>query len=282
MDTINDYTQLTLHSLAAMGEKALGVLPNIIGAIVLLLIGWLIAKAVSWTLFKVLSSSALSRWNSKLNETELFSQNEVTFDSAKVISKFVYWIIILMFVITASETLGWSAVSREIGNLIRYLPKLITAIIILVIGLYIASVIRKAIHATFTSIGVSGAKAISSLAFYIIAILLTITALNQAGVDTAVITSNITLILGSVLLAFALAFGLGSKSILQNMLSGMYSRRTFHVGQKIRMGDIEGIVDAMDSLNITIQTKEGRTVIPAQELLSSRVEIIEEQSASDP
>jgi small-conductance mechanosensitive channel len=276
MNSVTNYSELTIASLRAMGEKTMGVLPNIIGAFILILIGWLVAKGISWAVKRVLTSIGLNRWTAKLNNSEFFSENEVKFDAVKVISQFAYWIVILLFVITASETLGWSAVSHEIGGLIRYIPKLISAIIILVIGLYIASVIRKAIHATFSSVGISGAKGISTMAFYIIAIFLSITALNQAGIDTSVITNNITIILGSVLFAFAIAFGLGSKELLQNMLSGMYSRRTFHVGQKIKMDDIIGIIDTMDSLNITIQTQSGRVVIPAQQFLNSRVEILDE------
>ena len=274
MQELSQWSEIAISSLKAMGIKVMTAIPSIIGAILLILIGWLIARLISWIVFKAIKAAKISKWTDKLNSSEVVNNSSVTINPERIISKFVYWVIMLIFLITASETLGWDTVSKEIGGLVSYLPRLFSALIILAIGLYIASFIKKALHTTFSSLGISGASIISSVVYYIIVVILTVTALNQAGIDTTIITNNISIILGSVLFSFALAFGLGSKELLQNMLSSLYSKRSIEIGDKVKIGEDEGTVLAINNINITLSTKRGKTLIPSQYFMKQKVEII--------
>ena len=108
---------------------------------------------------------------------------------------------------------------------------------------------------------------------YLIAIIITITALNQAGIDTTIITNNLTLVLGSFLLAFAIAFGFGSKDVIQSLLFSFYSKRNFEIGQHIKVDDIKGQIESIDNICITLKTVKGKVVIPIKELVDKKVEI---------
>ena len=87
-------------------------------------------------------------------------------------------------------------------------------------------------------------KIISSIVFYIIAMLITVTALNQAGINTDIITNNLTIILGAFLASIALAFGLGSKDVIGDLMRSFYTRKNFEVGQKIHFGTITGTIQS--------------------------------------
>ena len=274
MKELSNWTEVSIESLKAMGIKILSVIPNILAAIILILIGWLLAKLAANIILRIFNTKKFKKLESNLNSSDALNGHNIRIEPGKIISKFVYWVVILLFIITATDTLGWDAVSAEVGALIRYLPKLFSALLIFIIGIYLASIIRKLIHTTFASIGISGAKAISTLVFYVIVIILTVTALNQAGINTRIITNNITLILGTVLLSFALAFGLGARDILKNMLSSMYSKRSFNIGDKIKIGDEIGIVHSIDSLNITLITNRGKLIIPAIDFMQQKVEVL--------
>ncbi|GAB4376674.1 MAG: hypothetical protein Kow0075_04010 [Salibacteraceae bacterium] len=274
MKTVSKWTELALNSLQALGETLMGAIPNILGALILLLLGWLLAKGAAKLTQRLLKKTNIDRWTEKLSGSEAFQKNKIKIDTAKVISGFVYWLIILVFFITASDTLGWKSVSKEIGTLVRYLPQLLSAIVIFVIGMYIANFVRQALLATFTSLGVTGSKLLSDLAFYVILILLSVTAMNQAGINTQILTNNISIILGSVLFAFALAFGLGAKDLLHNMLSGLYSRRSFDVGDRIRIDGNEGVIESIDNVHVVLGTDKGKLVIPAGEFVKKNVEIL--------
>ena len=84
------------------------------------------------------------------------------------------------------------------------------------------------------SFDLNGATLISNLVFYIIAVIITVTALNQAGIDTQLITNNLTLVLGAFLATFTLAFGLGSREIITDLLKTFYVRKIYEIGQKIK------------------------------------------------
>ncbi|MBL7758142.1 MAG: mechanosensitive ion channel, partial [Chitinophagaceae bacterium] len=116
---------------------------------------------------------------------------------------------------------------------------------------------------------------ISTIAYYVIMILISITSLNQAGIDTGAITSNFIIIIGSIFLAFALAFGLGAKDVLGNILAGLYTKKNFHVGQRIRVQDTEGVIERMDSINFILKTDNKLISIPIRKLVEEKVEIID-------
>ncbi len=273
METINEWKDLTITSLKTMGADIASTLPNIIGALCILLIGWLITKVVVFLLKKVMRLAKVDKLTDKINESNLFGDTDVKFKVSNVIVGFVKWIIFLVFLIVAADIMNWEIISTEIGNLLRYLPRLFSAIALFMIGLYIANFIKKAIQGIFESFEFSGSKIISGLVFYIIVVFITITALNQAGVDTTIITNNVTIILGAFLLAIAIGMGLGSKDIIRDLLSTFYTRRNYMVGDRVKLNGIEGTIEAIDNVCMTLKTKEGKTIIPISEVVNSRVDI---------
>ena len=273
METINEWKDLTITSLKTMGADIASTLPNIIGAIFVLIIGWLITKVVAFLLKKVLRLAKVDKLTDKINESNLFGDTDVKFKVSKVIVGFVKWVMFLVFLIVAADIMNWEIISTEIGNLLRYLPRLFSAIALFMIGLYIANFIKKAILGIFESFEFSGSKIISSLVFYIIVIFITITALNQAGIDTTIITNNVTIILGAFLLAISIGLGLGSKDIISGLLSTFYTRRNYMIGDKVKIKGIEGTIEAIDNVCMTLKTAEGKSIIPIKDVINNRVDI---------
>ena len=272
MDTLQQWEEMLLSSLATFSQRIFNVLPNVIGALLLLLVGWLIAKGVSVAIRKLLQSKTMARLTERLNRLSLLQRSDLSLDSVRIISRFVYWIILLIFFVAASETLGWTAVSRTLNNLINYLPALLSAIVILLIGLYLAQTVRAIIRAALHSLRVGAAQLISSLAFYLLATIVVLTALEQAGVDTSIITANLTLIVGAIVGAFAISFAIASRHILENILASFYGRKNFAVGDTIRLNTVEGTIIRIDGVSLVVKTKDAEVVLPAQALISEQIE----------
>ena len=211
METVNQWKDMIFNSLGDMSSKVATVIPNIVGALFILLFGWIFTTIILYLLKKILKVFKVDSLTDKINESSLFGKTNISINLSKVILVFVKFILFLVFLIAAVDILKWTVVSQEISNLLRYLPELFSAIALFMIGIYIANFVRKAIIGTFESFDLGNAKIIGNLVFYLIAILVTITALNQAGIDTDIITNNVTIILGAFLLAIALAFGFGSQ-----------------------------------------------------------------------
>ena len=267
---------INLNFLSDIWQAIVDFLPKLLLVIIILLAGWIAVKIITYIVKKALRLTKIDKWADKLNEIEIFNQSEFKINLEKLIIGAVKWIVILLIVIVISDVLGLEVISQEIGNLIRYLPKLFSAIAIFMIGVYIASIIRNAVNSLFKSFNLGGSKVIGNIIFYVLVIIVTITALNQAGVDTGIITNNLTLILGALLFAFTLAFGLGSKEIIQRLLFGFYTRKTLSVGNTIKIGDVKGKIEAIDNINLILQTKEGKLVFPIKIINDSVIKIIDE------
>lgn len=273
MDTINKWKTLAFDSLGAMGEGVIDILPKIIGAILTLALGWLVTKVIVYLLKRILAVTRIDVLTEKINKTNLFGKTNIKFKISNVILGFVKWIFFLVFLIIAADIMNWEIVSIEIGNLLRYLPKLFSAIALFMIGLYIANFIKKAITGLFESLDLNGSKIISNTVFYIILIIITITALNQAGVNTTIITNNVTVILGAFLLAMAIGFGLGSKEVIRDLLRTFYARKNYDIGDKITIEGMEGVIVSMDNLSITLWTNKGKTILPIKDFVSLKVDV---------
>ena len=271
---MDELKTLATKSLTTIIDQVASVLPNIVGAIVALLIGWIIIKIVLFILKKILKVAKIEKVSQRINDAGLFGDDsKIKIDISKILLGFVKWLFMLVFIIVAADIIGLSIISTEIANLLRYLPILLSAMVIFMIGMFAARMIKKALVSVFDSMGMGGSKIIGNVIFYIIAIFVTITALNQAGIDTTIITSNFTIILGAFLLAMALGFGLGSREIVGDLLRSFYARKNYAVGDKIKIDDIKGTIESIDNMTMTLDTKEGKIVLPIKEVAESRVKI---------
>ncbi len=273
METINEWKNVTLDSLSGMGKEIALAFPKILGAIVILFLGWIVIRIILFLLKKILKLAKIDVLNDKVNGMDVTGKGDLKIDLTKIILGFVRWFMILVFLIVAADILDWHIISKEIGNLLNYLPRFFSALVLLMLGFYIGNFVKNTIKRLFDSLEFGGSNIVSNLFFYVIVIFMSITALNQAGVDTTIITNNITLILGSFLLAFALGVGLGSREIVADLLRSFYTRKTYVVGDKIVIDGDEGTIKAIDNNSLTLETQEGKFVIPIKDVVSQKVQI---------
>lgn len=246
-------------------------IPNFIGGLVILFLGWLLAKALSGLFNRVLIAFDMARVDKKLQSIEFFQALDIK--SAVVISRGIYWFIMLGTITSAAEVMGLKNISEGITNFMAYLPKLISAALFFVVGSFIANIIKNVATSAFESMGIMAGRFIGIFIFYFIILLVSITALNQAGIDTTIITQNITVLVGAVLGAFAIGYGIASKDLIANMLASFYSKEKFMVGQRLRIGDVEGVIAKIDSTSLTLNSGDKKIILPLSKLTTSTVEI---------
>ncbi|GAB4199156.1 MAG: hypothetical protein OHK0057_14850 [Thermoflexibacter sp.] len=276
MEQIVNWSELFLNSFQHLLSELLGAVPKILGAILLLILGIIIARLVAVIIIKTLRITRFDEWMHKLKVHDLFEKAQIKTSVAEIIARFAYWVILLIFLVGISETLGWSAVSQKISLFINFLPKVFISLIILIIGLYIASLVRQTIIAAFLSFGLSFGKLVSSAFFYFLLLFVVVIALEQLDIDTTIITSNVLIIIGGAVLAFAISYGFASKDILNNFLASLYSKNNFQIGQKIILEDgAIGEIVKMDNISVTLKTEEGKLILPIKTLINEKIRIIE-------
>jgi len=276
---MNKFTEIIWSSISSIIAQISSFLPNFIAGLIILLIGWILAKSVANIIHKILERPIIKGKIESLIEAIGGVSWGISF--TKVIAGILYWFIFLIFLLSATEAMKLSMLSQEISRLIQYLPQLISALIVLVIGLYIAAGVRDIVSNTAKSLGVKLWRVLGGAAFYFLAIMMTITALNQAGIDTLIITSNLTVIVGSFALAFSIAYGLAARNLLAGILTSFHSKDYFHVGQVIEVDNFKGEIIAMDTVTVTLDTGESKIIIPVQRLLADKVVILKDDLSDE-
>lgn len=277
MNEISSYSELFFDSLQSLARTFMTALPRVVAGLVVFLLGWLIARLLSRGIERVLKAIRFNTLSDKVGASKLLQRANVSLSPAELIGKFIYWIILLVVIITAADTVGWTAVSTEISKLLSYLPQLLAAIIFFVIGYYIVTFIRDLVSGAARSLGISAGRIISAVVYYLLLFIVSLTALDQAGVDTTIITANMLVIVGSVMLAAAISYGFASRDVLANILAGFFNRRNFQIGQTIEVNGQRGRVVAMTSLAVTLQVSESeKLIIPSQTIINESVRVIEE------
>lgn len=247
------------------------VLPSLMGAIVLLLIGWLLAKIISGLTATILKRVGLDKLAEKLNNTKTFQEANLVIRPVGIIKRVIYWTLMLVTILGAAETLGLDSVSQLITSLINYLPQLLTAFLILAVGFYIADAIRDMVGNTCKSLGIPAWRIISLAVFYILFLVVVVTALEQAGIDTSIIISNVSIILGGIALAFALAYGYAARPVLSNILTSYYSRTQFQIGQIIEIDQQKGTIINMNNHALVLDMGDRMIRFPMSRLNSDKV-----------
>lgn len=275
MEKLNNWGQMASETFKNVFKTLIEYLPNIFGAILILFLGWLANKIISYLLKKVFRIIKIDNLSNIINEQSLLGNEINNINFSKIILTFVKVLLFLISIILVFDALELKTISSEISSLLRYLPRLLGALVLFTIGLYIANFIKKTINKLFDSFDLVGGSIIGNMVFYIIITIISIASLNQAGVNTSIISNNLTIILCIVLSSIGLAFGLGSKDIIKDLLKAYYARKKFIVGQKINIKQITGNIESIDNISITIKTKNSKHILPISEIFNNDVEVID-------
>lgn len=271
-----------LDILKLQGLQFLGIIPAILKAAVIFLIGWLLAKLVAKALNRLLQVTGIDALAVRLKEVEFFSANNINFVPSKLVSALAYYFILIVFAMAAVDALGMTMISDLMADFIAYLPQAVTAFVVLILGIFMADFVKKIILAACRSLGISSGNLISTVVFYFILLNVVLIALRQAQLQTEFMESNISIILAGVAGAFAIGYGLAAKSIMSNMLSGFYNRNRVRVGDEVTIGGQRGEVMLMNSTSLTLRSEESEFIIPFSKLSSEGVEVHSRRASGPP
>lgn len=258
-------------------EKIAAVTPNVLAAITLLIVGHFIGKFLSMAISRLLQRIGLDRLGEKAGLSDMAERSGLNMTVSGIFGKILYWLIFLTFIISAADALGLGRVSATIDDFVMYLPKVIGAFLVLVIGLFGAQVVRSIVEAALGSINLGYEKAVGGLVYAIIVIVVVSLSIGQLEVETALLNQVISILLMACAAAVALAMGLGTRDVAGNIVAGVYARDLFEPGQHIKLDNLSGEIVEVTSTNIIVDIGEGRRVsIPNRRLLDEQVEVVDQ------
>lgn len=249
----------------------LKAVPNFVGAIVIAIVGYIIAKIIGKVIARSLEKLKVDKLGDKLNTIDIIEKANFNIKISAVISKIFYYFLLLFFLVAATDILGMPAVSDLVKDIFNFVPHLIVAIIILILGILVSDAIRGLVYTTCNSLGISSSKMISTVVFYFLFINIVVVALTQANINTDFLAQNLSIIIAGVVLAFSIGYGLASKDVVANFLASFYSQNKFQVGDDITINGHRGTVINLDKSSISLLTNDAKIIIPLGKLTSMEV-----------
>lgn len=236
-------------------------LPKLILGLVVLLLGYLIARIV-----QSLVGRLIGHLDRIINKNLSGRQIQVNLNSSRnFISKAFFWIILFFFLTVFTETLGLPVITSWLAGLGTYLPNLLAGILVIFFGIIFSRLASDFIKSRTFKSEIYSSAMLGKVVKFIILIISIVIAIDQVGVDISFLTSLTYIILASLLLGAAMAFGIGSRTSVSNILASYYISRIYSEGDYIRIGAYEGRIIKITSTSVFLEADEGQIVIPARD-----------------
>ena len=266
------WTQSLLSAMSSLWASIAAFIPRLFGALVVVLLGFVVAKLLDTLLSTVLAKIGLDRLMAGTGLTKLLGRAGIRIPVSALIGKVVYWFVLLIFLVSAAESLGLERVSATLDMLTLYVPKVFGAALILLAGVLLAQLLSGLVRGAAEGVGLDYANGLARMAQGLVIIISISVAIGQLEVKTDLLNNVIAIVLISVGLAVALALGLGSRDIASQILAGIYVRELYEVGQQVQVGEVEGQIEEIGTVKTTLLTDAGELVSVANRtLLEQRV-----------
>lgn len=217
--------EIVLESLRSFLTQLGGYLPRVLGALLVLFIGWIVARWVRVGVGKLLKLIKFEMVSEKSGIDEALKQGGVQLTLNGVIGGLMYWLVMLVALLAAIDSLGLAVASDVLNRVVLYIPNVVVAVLILVFGALFANLMRGIVNTYLASAQVSGATLISTVAQYSILTFAAAVSLVQLGIGVALVTSAFQIAFGALCLALAIAFGLGGRDWAARFIEQNTKRR---------------------------------------------------------
>lgn len=193
-------------------------LPGLLAALLILLLGWVLAKFLRLVVFRGLLAVRFDIASEKAGIDDVLVRADIRRTPAELVAALGYWLVLLIGLMTAVNTLGLSSVSDLLNQLLLYLPKVIAAVVVLILGLFLAAFLSGVVKTAAANAGMGGADALAGLSRYAVVIFTVAVTLEELGIAPELVRSAFVILFGAVALAAALAFGLGGRDLAREWM----------------------------------------------------------------
>ncbi len=202
----------------AFATKITAFLPELIGAIIIFVVGWIIARLARLSVEKLLKLVRFDTATEKAGVKTFLKKGEIVKTPSEIVGTLVYWFIMILVIIASLDALGLPIVSDMLNSIFLYIPNVVAAIIVLVLGFLMGTLLAAVVRTAASNAGLKNAAGLGKLSLYAIVFFSAAIALIQLGIGEEVVASAFELAFGAAALALALAFGLGGRDVAADYL----------------------------------------------------------------
>lgn len=249
-------------------------IPRLVTFLVILLIGYIVARVVQALLTKGLRALHFDNIADRAGVTRALELAGTRLDAAAVLGIIAFWWIFLVFAEIALNALGLTEITAFVNAVLAYLPNIFIAILILVLGALLANVVAGIVRGAAGEAGLATASLMAGVARWAILIFAFLAALTQLNVAQSMIFILAAGIVGMLAIAGGLALGLGGADTARGLIAGWAMGRMLQPGQRVQIGQQSGTVIRHDLNTTVVDTGAGQISIPNASLIHEQIVVL--------
>jgi small-conductance mechanosensitive channel len=269
-------SELAVALLDTAQEELGGFLPRLGGALVLLIVGLLVAallgRLTRRALAKLGADDVAERWG----VSRVLEQAGLGPSISKLLGRVLRIALTVVVIFAALSLTGLQFLSDALNQAVLFLPKLLAAGALVLAGVVLGGLAREWVDRLAYQMDLP--LPLGRIAQVVVVGVFAITAAAQIAVSSAILMVLVALLVAAVGATFALAFGLGGREVARELSAGRYLRTAYHTGQEISFGDVRGRIESIDTAATVLRTKDGTVRVPNNMLLGSVVTVHEAES----
>jgi len=238
MLAVIEWENLIADPIRQMMTKIMAYLPVLLGALLILIVGWIVAKIIRSIVNGVLKVVRFDTLVDKAGISEVLKKGDLKITARQVVNGLVYWLVMIMVLVMAANALGLPKASDILSNLFAYVPKVIAALLVLVVAMFLASFVSGIVRIAAGNANLPKPDLLAGISRWAIIVFAVTVSLAQLGIAPLLVTATFNIILAGIVLALALAFGLGGRDAAAKYIDELRERRHQnehehqHVGEK--------------------------------------------------
>lgn len=266
-NTAETLKMILLDPLTTLGHEILSIVPNILGAMAILIAGYFIAKISAFIVKKLIEKFSLNSFADKAGVTKFLTNFDADLTLSELVSKLIYFIVMITFVMSAAEALKMDIMADALKSILLYLPNVLAAVFVLMFGFFIANSAKLVVSKGAEGMNIEFSDALGKIIYFIIAIITLSLAIGQLDIETELLNQVASIIIIAIGAALALSLGLGTKELSSLIIAGNYVRDIYRVGDTLSIDDVSGEILAIGTTKTVIKTSENKEISIANDTI---------------
>jgi hypothetical protein len=268
---LTDFRATVLEGLEAFA----GYLPYLLGALTLVVIGWLAARLLRALFIRV--GAGLNRLLDRIVQPLGARRLRLAQPIITLIGNVIFWVVVLIFAATAARVGRLDAFTAWLDRIVAYLPTLLAGGLIALAGYLVSTLVRDVVSATVASTGSSQADLFGFVAQSAVFLSAVVIGLDQIGIDVTLLITLLGIVVGGLLLGIVFAFGFGARTFVGNLIAAQQLRQVLEPGTVVRVDEEEGQVLEITPTSIVLVSSKGRLMVPAKVFQEQTTLIVADQ-----
>jgi len=248
-----------VQSFTNMADSVVAAAPKVAIGIVLAILALVVAKIVETVLRAVLTRIEFDRMVGKVGIDRSLQRLGIRQQLTTVLPRLAYFLVLMLLTQTAVDALGLDAISGAIEAFFSYLPNIVAALLLLILGSAVGQFAGQTVEQSAESSGIDFAPALGKLISGVILFVCGMMAIAQLKIDTDIVRIVTSFVLGAAALGFGLSFGLGTRDIVRNVAAGFYARKVLEVGKHMEVAGQQGVLTAITATHVILTSEQGQT-----------------------